>query len=329
MRKRHYTLGFLAVGLAILLIGTLGRASAMPPQQGDGTPEPADEPPLPPGIADFDEMVALFNYDADIPLDIQEIGLEDRDGVAIHDITFANSIDDEPVAAYLVVPPGDGPFAAVLYVHWLGGRSSSNRGQYLDEAITLAGQGVVSLLIDTAWTDAETFWDKDADHDAAVSVKQVIEIRRALDVLAAQPQVDPERIGIVAHDFGAMYAAVAAAVDGRVKTLVLLAGTPYLSDWFVPYGGGRLSSDEQPAYIEAMNPYDPIFYVSHLAPASVFFQFGEFDNFVPDEKAQEFFDAASEPKQMTIYADAHQLFLEDDDVDRLAWLTEHLSLATD
>lgn len=50
---------------------------------------------------------------------------------------------------------------------------------------------------------------------------------------------------------------------------------------------------------------------------------------MPDEKAQEFFDAASEPKQMTIYADAHQLFLEDDDVDRLAWLTEHLSLATD
>lgn len=329
MQKRHYTFGFLAVGLAILLIGTLGRASAMPPAQGDGTPEPTDEPPLPPGITDFDEMVALFDYDADTPLDIQEIGVEDRDGVAIHDITFANAVDDEPVAAYLVVPPGDGPFAAVLYVHWLGGRSSSNRGQYLDEAITLAGQGVVSLLIDTAWTDAATFWSKDAEQDAAVSVKQVIEIRRALDVLAAQPQVDPERIGIVAHDFGAMYAAVAAAVDGRVKTLVLLAGTPYLSDWFIPYGGGRLSTDEQPAYIEAMNPYDPIFYVSHLAPASVFFQFGEYDNFVPDEKALEFFDAASEPKLMTFYADAHQLFLEHDDADRLAWLTEQLSLTTD
>jgi dienelactone hydrolase len=197
----------------------------------------------------------------------------------------------------------------------------------LEEAVALAGQGVVALLPDTAWSGAATFWSKDVTEDAAASVKQVVEIRRALDVLVAQSNVDAERIGIVAHDFGAMYASVAAAVDGRPKTLVLLAGTPYLSDWFVPYGRGRLSADEQAAYVEAMNIYDPVFYVGWLAETtSVFFQFGEYDTFVPEDRALEFFEAAHEPKRMEVYSDAHPLTLDDDDAERLAWLTEALGL---
>jgi dienelactone hydrolase len=312
------TIGILA-GLPFL---SMGRVAAVPPRQDD------DTPPLPPGISDFDEMVALYDYEVNAPLDIEEVGVETRDGVEIHYITFSNTIDDEAVKAYLVVPTelGDGPFAGVLYLHWLGG-STSNRGQYLEEAVALAGQGVVALLTDTAWSGASTFWSKDVAEDAAASVKQVVEIRRALDVLVAQANVDPERIGVVAHDFGAMYAVVAAAVDGRPMTLVLLAGTPYLSDWFVPYGVGRLSADEQTAYIEAMNVYAPIFYVGWLAEAtSVFFQFGEYDSFVPEEKALEFFEAAHDPKQMEVYSDAHPLSLDDDDADRLAWLTEALGL---
>ena len=47
------------------------------------------------------------------------------------------------------------------------------------------------------------------------------DLRRALDVLLAQPGVDPKRIAYVGHDFGAMYGAVLAGVDRRVSVWAL------------------------------------------------------------------------------------------------------------
>src|SRR5688572_9393992 len=68
-----------------------------------------------------DEIAAMFDYDASAPLEILEDDVEDRDGIAVHDIEFASPIPDtDPVSAFLVVPPGEGPFAGVLFVHWLG-----------------------------------------------------------------------------------------------------------------------------------------------------------------------------------------------------------------
>src|SRR6266852_5057217 len=55
-----------------------------------------------------------FDYDSKAPLDIQEAGVEHRGGVAIHDISYA-SLKGGRVPAYLVVPEGKGPFAAVLW----------------------------------------------------------------------------------------------------------------------------------------------------------------------------------------------------------------------
>ena len=50
------------------------------------------------------------------------------------------------ISAYLVIPEGNGVFPAVLYLH-AGGMS---KDQFLEEAILLAQQGVVCLLIDGA-----------------------------------------------------------------------------------------------------------------------------------------------------------------------------------
>jgi cephalosporin-C deacetylase-like acetyl esterase len=58
-----------------------------------------------------------FDYDSKAPLDIQEAGVEHRGSVAIHDISYAGPKGGR-VPAYLVVPEGKGPFAAVIWGHW-------------------------------------------------------------------------------------------------------------------------------------------------------------------------------------------------------------------
>ena len=66
---------------------------------------------------DFQSKVALFDYDAKQPLDIQDKVIEEFDEATLHDVTY-NSPKGGPVAAYLVVPKGKGPFAAILFGHW-------------------------------------------------------------------------------------------------------------------------------------------------------------------------------------------------------------------
>jgi hypothetical protein len=62
------------------------------------------------------EPSPAFDYNQNAPLDIQEVALEHRGDVYIHDISYASRKGGR-VPAYLVVPPGKGPFAAVLWGH--------------------------------------------------------------------------------------------------------------------------------------------------------------------------------------------------------------------
>jgi dienelactone hydrolase len=275
-------------------------------------------------VASYDDLAALYDYDVAAPLDIQEAGIEDRAGIAVHDISFASPIEGR-VTAYLVAPPGEGPFAGALYVHWLGG-STSNRGQYLEEALQLAGSGTVVLLVNAAWAGPTQFWERDIELDSAASIKQVVDLRRAIDVLAAQPGVDPERLAYVGHDFGAMYGALLAGVDPRLKAYVLIAGIPTLTDWFL-LGYVRLDEAERAQYIEALAKFAPLYYINHAAPAELFFQFAEHDTYVSAENRQAFFEAASEPKRMELYKGGHQMIGDQDDLDRLEFLRDQLGLA--
>ena len=80
-----------------------------------------------------------FDYDVTAALGVKEVSVQQRDSVSIHDITYI-SRDGGEVPAYLVVPKGSGKFAAVLWGHWLMPNSpTSNREEFLDEAIACAG----------------------------------------------------------------------------------------------------------------------------------------------------------------------------------------------
>src|ERR671916_354970 len=97
----------------------------------------------------FEELVRQFDYDSKAPLDVKEVGREKRSGATVIDLTYASPRGGR-VPAYLVLPGGRGPFAAVLFGHWMmGGSPLKNRREFLEEAVVLARAGAVGLLIDT------------------------------------------------------------------------------------------------------------------------------------------------------------------------------------
>lgn len=263
----------------------------------------------------------VFAYDRAAPLNVSEVGRETRGGAVVRDLMFTPA--DKPVKAYLVTPAaGSGPHAAILYVHWFGDPVTTNRTQFLNEAVTLAERGVVSLLVDTMWSLAGWWKHRTPETDFAGGVQQVIELRRALDLLLAQPGVDPARTAMVAHDFGAMFGAVMGATDRRPKAYVLLAPTPRLSDWYL-FNVKPASVED---YKKELAPLDPIGAVGRLAPAPVFYQFAAKDKYVPLPRPAEFYDATQPRKLMATYEADHALHSPEVAADRVAWLARELGL---
>jgi len=221
-------------------------------------------------------------------------------------------------------PQGGETLAAILYVHWYEPESKdSNRSQFVEEAKELARGGVACLLIETLWSDPDFFIKRIQADDMQNSMEEVVNIRHAMDFLLSQPKVDPTRFAYVGHDFGGMYGVLAGSLDQRPKHYVIMAATPRFPDWYLYLP--KLEGEVREAFIREMAEIDPIVHASNLVPANVFFQFGTDDPHVPKERADEFFAAARDPKEMKWYESGHGLN-ESATSDRKAWLKERLRL---
>jgi len=221
-------------------------------------------------------------------------------------------------------PESEETLAAILYVHWYEPQSpDSNRSQFVEEAKELARGGAACLLIETLWSDPDFFIKRTQADDMQNSMEEVVNIRRAMDLLLSQPNVDPARFAYVGHDFGGMYGVLAGSMDQRPKHYVIMAATPRFPDWYLYLP--KLEGEAREVFIHEMAEIDPIVHASNLASADIFFQFGIDDRHVPKERVEEFFAAAHEPKEMKWYESGHGLN-ESATSDRKAWLKERLGL---
>jgi dienelactone hydrolase len=262
-----------------------------------------------------------FDYGAR-PVDVQ---LTSPTGVTLRQLTY-QQLDGTRNGATLVTgpAPGGGNAPGVLFVHWYEPpRPTSNRTEFLAEAVDLAAHGVTALLIDTPWTGERWFPTRDSEKDYEFSVQQVKDLRRALDVLLAQPGIDRTRVALVGHDFGAMYGALAAAADPRVTAFVYMAGTRSFSDWFLftPKREGAARD----AFVAKLARLDPIDYLPRISPRPILLQFGTKDQFVKKEAATAMSDAIKGPKTVKTYDFEHELTYQARQ-DRLAWLKEQFRI---
>jgi acetyl esterase/lipase len=187
----------------------------------------------------------------------------------------------------------------------------------------LAGRGIASVLVDAMWA-APDWFDKgrSPDTDFADSIHQVVDLRRAIDLLQAQSDVDAHKIAYVGHDFGAMYGALLSGVDPRPRWYVLMAGNPSFSQWFLL---GKQPADVA-AYTAQMAPLDPPAYLARSHADAYMFQFAQKDFYIrPDDEAA-FFDAAPPPRAMYVYKIDHSLATPLALQDRLTWLGARLFL---
>jgi len=285
----------------------------------------------------FQDLVREFDYDRNAPLNVREEKKEQRDGVTVIELSY-DSPRGGRVPGALVVPQGKGPFAGILFGHWMMPRSSfRNRKEFLDEAILLARSGAVSLLTDAPMVRPGFLPEKDAlkgeIQNAEASRQQVIDFRRGVDLLLARGVVDPARIAFVGHSYNAHTGAILSGVEKRIGSFVLMAGVfadqEYIFDSTrteVVQFRQRIGENALRDFFQKYAFDDPIRYISYSAPAAVFLQFGQEDEGIPEKMARGYFERFAEPKKIEFYKAGHALNREARE-ERIEWLVERLKLS--
>jgi dienelactone hydrolase len=277
------------------------------------------------------QLLLHFDYDKRMPLGIKEVGVEHRGDTTVYDLTY-DSPKGGAVPAYLVVPKGKGPFAAIIWGHWYWSNSPMrNRKEFLDEAVILAQGKVISLLTDGPIARPGHVENREPLNEQQIldMVQQVIDMRRGVDLLLARRDVDPNRIAYVGHSYNASVGAILSGVDKRFKVFVLMAGS--LSDEvdlkapeYQQYRQ-KVGAEKFDAFITKYSWLDPGKYVSHAAPAFVYLQYAAQEKFLSPERAREYEVLVSSPKRFDLYDAPHALNAAARR-DRIAFLTEQLNL---
>jgi hypothetical protein len=287
-----------------------------------------------------DQLLRHWDYDQRAPLNLKQASVQDRDGVKIHDISYSSPVGDRAAAvgpnggavtAYLVVPPGNGPFPAVIYGHWcMPGSEKKNRTEFLDEAIVLAHSSVLSLLPDHVSVHPGFVQDNTPlnEKQIAVEVQQDVNLRRGADLLLARKDLDPQLLAYVGHSCDATAGGFLSGIDKRFKAFVIMAGG--LSDevdrttrMFQEYRQ-KVGPEKFDAFAARFAWLDAGKYVSHAAPASVFLQYATDEPFLNVDLAKRYLEIVSDPKQLKIYEAPHALSPEATR-DRIAFLAQQLS----
>jgi len=282
-------------------------------------------------LAQDPDLLRHFDYDRTTPLNLKRIGVAHRSHADVYDITYG-SLKGGVVPAYLVVPKGRGPFAAVIWGHWYWANSSmANRKEFLEEAVVLAQAGVVSLLTDgpLARPGHAEIKDPFDERRPAEFFQQVLDMRRGVDVLLARKDVDAKRIAYVGHSYNAGVGALLSGVDRRFKAFVLMAGTTSdevgrATKEFQEYRQ-KVGAEKLDALIEKYSWLDQGKYVSHAAPAVVLLQFASQEYFLTPARARLYAAVVSEPKIFKLY-DAPHALNADARRDRISFLAEQLKL---
>jgi dienelactone hydrolase len=226
------------------------------------------------------------------------------------------------IQAYLVRGEGvrPGSQAGVLWLHWLG-QIHSDRTEFLAEAIQMASRGVVSVLPQGTFP-----WLVNpigTPQDVTLIRQQLEAFRATLDALIASRYVDPSRVAVVGHDYGAMYGALLAGVDTRVSAAVLATPDATWGHWFVKYWLGY-KGERETKYKALFSELEPGHHVSRLGGRELFQWAGQ-DIYVSEGVRRQFAQAAPHAK-VELYANSDHQLITQAQLDRDRFLEQVLGL---
>jgi uncharacterized protein len=256
---------------------------------------------------------SVFTFDREADVDVSEGETSDEPEFVAKALTYASPGGDR-VSGIVVVPKEVERPAGVIFMHGAAG----SRVDFLADAAALAKAGAVTMTIDSPFSRSSSEEIR-AGAAPPETIRELMivnaqDLVRGLDVLVREYGADPSRLAVVGYSMGVQAAATAAALDGRPKAVVLVAGRAYPS---------RTPGDA--GWEQLFSSIDTVHFLPELKPAKVLVQGGERDRVVPRAEVEELYAAASRPKEVRWYDAGHTLTRKAGE-DRVEWLSAALGL---
>jgi len=199
-------------------------------------------------------------------------------------------------------PKGDMPVSIILPPTGGDYDSMTGFGRYFAE------HGFVSLVFQRRNRYFDT--RQDLNYNKRLIEQSAIDVRRAIDFLQTQPNVDMSRIGLTGVSLGGIISALATAADDRIRTLVMVIAAGDLPDLVATTGYSNLIRFRKKMLFykhltlaelpvkghELLDEIDPLTYADRLPPSRVMMMNGRCDNIVKFRVAKTTWEKLGRPE---------------------------------
>lgn len=237
-------------------------------------------------------------------------------GVCIQTLTFPSPVEspypvNNTVHCSYFRPAGQGPFPAVIILDILAGDQTVSR----TAAMYLAQNGIAGLCLHLPYYgprrpagEKVRFLSPNVKQTTEAMRQAVLDCRRAATWLAAQSEVDSERLGIMGTSLGSFPAAMTCAMEPRLKSVALLLGGGGLVEAYQDHPEMvkvrpllQLLGADRDALKKLIDPIDPITYADRLKTRRVLMIAAKHDEVVPAVAAKQLWEASG--KQRIVWYD--------------------------
>jgi dienelactone hydrolase len=268
---------------------------------------------------------SLFNYNVNAPLNLQKTVESTSNGVEVSAVSF-DSPDGGRATGMLFNPVTRSSLRpGIVLMHGMPG----NARQMAGFGTGLALDGAVVIAIDAPFARRAGQPVQFTNQDRAEQIQLIKDLQRAVDVLRAQPNVDDDRIAYHGTSYGGAMGALFAGIERRIKAAVLVVPDGGLVSHFTgPEDLNFMNSlpcATRAAWFRAMTPIEPIRFIGHAPPVTLFVQSGRSDTLVPAADAEVLHKAVPQATTIRWYDAGHGLN-QQAFFDRLDWLTEKIGL---
>jgi dienelactone hydrolase len=269
----------------------------------------------------FKAYLEFFAYDKALPFETQSLDIEEHEGVRKEHLSFLITPGERMYAnLYSAVSPSTEKEPALIYIH--GGVGMGKDVPRFDVVARLfARAGWKILFIDMKFfgerrTDFLKTHSEEEKHEKLYNnppayltwvIQTVKDVRRSVDFLIDERNVDLERIGLIGFSRGAVVGTVAAGVEKRLSPIVLLYG-------------GHFDLLER----EHKGPACPANYIGRISPRPILMINGIRDaDFIKETSVDPMYKLARQPKKIIWVDGGHAAMTDEARSEMLDWLREN------
>lgn len=264
-----------------------------------------------------------YEYDKAIPLKDTLIKLQDTIDFRLFHLVYT-SVHNQKATGLLSIPKhGQAPYPVIILMHGLGDHKGVDYVTYGNSFFSKNGYAVLRLDMSEHGERKGDFYDFDLTGPHKYWTREIVsqtvfDLRRAVDFIETQKNLDAKRIGYYGVSLGGIAGTIFCGVEDRVKVPIMALAGGQLN---LLYGIKSVTNKTK----EFTSIIEPLNFVKQIAPRPFLMLNAKNDEVVPPMMPKLLFKAAKEPKEIIWYNAKHRNApLDSIYGDGLKWFDQHL-----